>query len=234
MKGASSVSCDPMWQSMPTISKHPQRVGLAIDSQCLAEGDAEFVLLQPGRDIRMRFGVDIRVDADAHRRLRAHLPGDAVQSFQFAFRFDVEALDACGERLAHVVAALAHAGEYGLSRIAAGRNHACQFAARNDVETAAHSREQIQDGKIRIGFHRVADQMRSCPEGPVVVAESLLERRAGIDKARRAELHADLRQRDVFGKELAVAQRKDAHFSMVPSSVFLGSCFFGLSPSLGR
>ena len=41
--------------------------------------------------------------------LERRAPRDVVQPCQFAFRFDVEAHNAGGQRLAHVVARLAHA-----------------------------------------------------------------------------------------------------------------------------
>src|SRR5258708_1536945 len=153
-------------------------MGSAINSQRLAEGYAEFIFFQPGRYIRLCSGVDIRIHPDAYRRLPAHLPGHVVQSFEFACRFDVETHDPGSERLAHVVTAFAHAGEDGLCRIAAGRDHPREFAAGNDVESAAHARKKVEDGQIRIGFHRVTDQVPTLPEWLVITAQGLLERSA--------------------------------------------------------
>src|SRR3954462_15249227 len=130
----------------------------------------------------MRFCIDIRIHAQAYRCLAAKLARDVVESLQFAFRFDVEAQDACAKRLAHLVARLADSGKHRLARAAASRHYSRQFTAGNDVKTAAQAGKQVQDGEIRVGFHRVADKMWPRSESRVITQISLFERRTRIDK----------------------------------------------------
>ena len=45
-----------------------QRGGAAVGGQRLVVGDAELVVLQPGGDVGVGAGIDVGVDAQAHRR----------------------------------------------------------------------------------------------------------------------------------------------------------------------
>jgi hypothetical protein len=53
----------------------------------------------------------------------------------------------------------ANAGEHHFARVAARCQHALQFASGDDVEARTQTREHVEDGEIRVGFHRVADEM---------------------------------------------------------------------------
>ena len=59
----------------------------------------------------MRACVDIGIDAQRHRRDLPRLAGEAVEALDLGLALDVEALDAGGERRAHLRFRLAHARE---------------------------------------------------------------------------------------------------------------------------
>jgi hypothetical protein len=62
---------------MPVMRKCAIAGGFAVHTQSLFMGDAELVVLQAGGDVGMRFGIDIRVDAQADRRRAAEFAGHA-------------------------------------------------------------------------------------------------------------------------------------------------------------
>ena len=68
------------------------------------------------------------------------------------------------ERLLHLGARLADAGEHHPRRIDAGGQHALELAARDDVEAAAGFGEGLQHGQAGVGLHRVADQVVAAGE----------------------------------------------------------------------
>src|SRR2546422_7289719 len=59
----------------------------------------------------MGLGIDVGIHTERHRRAHASLPGDVVERAELAQRLDVEHEDLGLERLAELVARLAHAGE---------------------------------------------------------------------------------------------------------------------------
>ena len=140
----------------------PQRH--AIGGECRIVRDAELVLAQPGRDVRMRAGVDVRIHAQRHRGALAERAGDAVQPQQFALGLDVEAAHARLQGHAHLGLALADAREHDPSRVAAGRQHPRQLAPRDDVEPGALARQQVDHRQVRVRLQRIADQhvARAC------------------------------------------------------------------------
>src|SRR5262249_1711950 len=96
-----------------------------------------------------------------------------VDQGQLRLRLAVEAVDAAGEGVLHLVRRLTDAGENDLSRIAAGLENAVQLAAGNDVEARARLGQQRQDGKRRVRLHGIADLMREIAERLVVSAKVL-------------------------------------------------------------
>ncbi|NBN93819.1 MAG: hypothetical protein EBV35_08335, partial [Betaproteobacteria bacterium] len=123
----------------------------------LAEGDLLAILSAGAYGMRR---IDIRVDAERDRRRRTVRLGHLVDARQLGCRLNVEALDVGLERLLDLGAGLAHPGEHDLAGVSPGREHACQFSARDDVETRAQFRENAQNSQIAVGFDRVADLMR--------------------------------------------------------------------------
>ena len=122
--------------------------------------DAELVVLQAGGDVGVRAGVDVRVHAQADRRTPTQRQRLGIEQVELGHALDVEAAHTGVQRLAHLGAGLAHAGEHDPRCITAGGQHACEFAAGDDVESAAGLREGLQHGEAGIGLHRVAHQVR--------------------------------------------------------------------------
>ena len=150
-----------MWQSMPTTFEARQRRGAAVAGQRLVVGDAELVVLQAGRDVGVGPGVDVGIDAQAdlrratggHRRARQQLQLRPALS---TLKQRTPAI----KRPLHFGARLADAREHHLRGVAAGRQHALEFAAGDDVEAAAGLGEGLQHGQAGVGLHGVAEQMR--------------------------------------------------------------------------
>ena len=167
--------------------------------------DAELVLGLAGRDLAMRPGVDIGVDAQRDRRDDTGCDGAGRQQFQLGLGFDVEAVDARGEREIHLARRLADAGKHDPGRRDAGCQRAPQLAFGHHVGAGAELAEQLDDGLVGIGLHGVADERVEAGERLAEDVEVACQRRRRIAVERRADRAGDLRQRHVFGAEHAVA-----------------------------
>ncbi len=205
------------------------RICQAIQANCVLERDPELALLQTSGDVRMCPGVDVRIHTQAHRRTPTHFPRNPLQAQEFGFRLHIEAKDACSQSVVHFPRGLAHAGEHGPRRVCAGGDDSHQFACGDDVETAAQTSEKVEDRQIGISLDCIADQVRTCSKGAIVLPKGLSQCCPRVDVAWRSEFLGDARKRHVFSVQRAVARGKKTHFSMVPSSVFLG-----VSSSFGR
>lgn len=188
-----------------------QRGGAAVGRQRVVEGHAELVGFQTRRDVGVGLGVDVGVHAQRHARDLAHAAGDLVQAVQLGNRFDVEAQDVVRQRQAHFLDALADARKNHFARIAAGCEHAQQFAARDDVEAGALAREQVEDRQVGIGLHRVADECVAPRASVGVGAEIGQQRRLRIHIGGRAELRGDAGQGGAFGVQHAGVVREMRH-----------------------
>ncbi len=135
-----------------------------IQRQRLVQSDAKFVLLEPGGDVRMSLRIDIGIGADRDARPLAHRARHLLEPLEFFRRFEVEAQDVGSERGAHFIRAFAHPGEDDLAGVTARGEYARQFATGDDVETGSGARQQVQNGKIGIGLHRIADERRPTSE----------------------------------------------------------------------
>jgi|GEM_PF-6075133 len=188
-----------------------QFVGARIHRFGIGDGDAELVFLEAGGDVRMGAGVHVRVDAQRHRGDHAQLGGDQLQTLELVGGFDIEAMHADFQRTTHVVAGLADAGEDDALRLAAGSQHALQFAARDDVEARPEARQDVEHAEVGVGFHREADQVRHARQcvgiGPVV----RFDVRAGVDVGGGAEALRESGQRHALREELTVAVREGLH-----------------------
>ena len=60
--------------------------GVAADRFGIGIGNAELVVPQAGRDVGVRPGIDIRIDAKRNGRLQPQPPRDGVDAFEFARR----------------------------------------------------------------------------------------------------------------------------------------------------
>lgn len=126
----------------------------------VGDGDAELVLFETGRNVRVGAGIDVRVHAQRNRGANAQLGGDHLQALQLVGGFDVEAVHADFEGATHVVTGLADTGEDDLVSAAASGQNAFQLATGNDVETGTETGQDIQYAEVGVGLDRKADQVR--------------------------------------------------------------------------
>src|SRR5690606_29712859 len=123
-------------------------------------------------------------------------------------RFGVEALHAGQQRIANFPGLLAHPGEHDLGRIAAGGQHALEFAARDDIEARPQPGELFQHSQVGIGLHAITDQHRTAADGVAVGLAGLAQRGARIHIKRRAQLRGQRVERHAFGMQYAVLVMK--------------------------
>ena len=185
--------------------------GQLIQRRCFIDIDAELVFLQAGGDVRVRLRIDIRVDANGDARHLVLLAGYQVEQFQLGSGFDIEAMDAGVQRHLHFLGGLADTGEHYLLRVATGTQHACQFAAGDDVEAGAEAREDVQDGNVGVGLDRVADLVRVVTESIDETLVVLFQRGARVDIQRCAKTFGQLGNRDILGMQFAVAVLEVVH-----------------------
>ena len=100
-----------MWQLTPSAERPAKRARAFVNRGRLGHGDAELVLGEAGRDVRVGGGVHVGVDADREARLHAAPRGQGVDERQLGFRFAIEAVNAARERVFHLGGRLAYAGE---------------------------------------------------------------------------------------------------------------------------
>ncbi|MNE50398.1 hypothetical protein D3C80_1449680 [compost metagenome] len=115
------------------------------------------------------------------------------------------------QRPAHVVAALADAGEDDLARLATGGQDAFQFAARDDVEAGAETCQHVQHAQVGVGLDGEADQVRHALQGIGVGVVLRLDVGARVDVGRRAEALGDGGHGHAFREQLTVAVDKGLH-----------------------
>ena len=139
--------------------------------------------------------------------------GFAQQNFQFRAGFDVEHQDAAvprgfrriAQRFADFLPRFPHAGK---NDAIAGNSDAAQpveFAARDDVETAAQPRQNFQHGKIRVRLHCIAQRVRQRTKGSVKSSIGRLDARATVNVGGRPNRLSDARQRNAFAIKRARA-----------------------------
>ena len=105
----------------------------------------------------MRRGVDIGIHTDRDRGDQSRLGGHGIDHFEFFLGLDVEAIDSLAQGVVDLAGYLADAGKRAAVGAAAGLEHLEEFASGDDVKASPFLREQIQDGEVAIGLHRVAD-----------------------------------------------------------------------------
>ena len=86
-----------------------------IDLARMRDRNAELVLGLAGRDLGMRAGIDVGIDADGDARGLAGLDRKPRQQFELGLGFDVDAEDVGGERGAQFGLGLADAGKQDLA-----------------------------------------------------------------------------------------------------------------------
>ena len=89
-----------------------------------------------------------------------------------------------------------------------GALQAVKFADRDDVESAAQPRQQAQDGKIGVGFDRIADRVRQAPKRLVELAIGAGDAGGAINVGRSSDARGDLLQRHAFAIKVIAAPGK--------------------------
>ncbi len=109
----------------------------------IGESDAKLVFLEPGRDVGVGFGIDIRINAKRNACSFTHATGDFIDSVEFLLGFDIETEYIGLERGFNLVGQLTDSGKDDACRFAASLQHSLQFAAGNNIETRAEARQQV-------------------------------------------------------------------------------------------
>src|SRR5271166_4959633 len=112
-----------------------------IKSGSIAPRHTEFVFVQAGGNIRMRFSCDIRVHANCELRRLAKMHRARRQQLQFTGAFHIEQQNTCPERQIDFLGHLANSGEDHVTRgFPSEFLYSLQFSSGNDVETSAKAR----------------------------------------------------------------------------------------------
>src|SRR6185295_15442247 len=85
--------------------------GSCIGGPCPRPGDAELRFGGAGGVLRVSLGVDIGIDPDGDRCGRSGTCCNVAQGFEFGLALDVELVDACVKRKAHLLFGLADTGK---------------------------------------------------------------------------------------------------------------------------
>ena len=191
------------------VAGHPhhfevwQVQGPAIVIDGLLDVDAELVLLEPGGDVGMGLGVDVRIDPQGHPGLQLQAPGDAVDLLQLLGGLQVEQQDVRLEGRLDLLGLFAHPGIDDFRRVHPGRQRPVEFAAGDDVRPGAQPAEQPQNRQVGVGLHREADDMGKLGEGGVEDPVVMRQGAGAIEIKRRAHLRGDFSHRHVFAVEFA-------------------------------
>ena len=182
-----------------------QRRQPRVDCRRIRDRDAEFVLRLACRNLRVRTGVDVGVDAQRRRRANAARVGEHRQIAALLLTLDVELPDALVQRMRHFGIGLADTRKDDPPRRHSARQRTVELARRHDIGTHAHACEHTHDREIGIGLQRIGDFGVTCLRDRVLKhARMALERCARVDVDRGADLGSDTRKRHVLGVEFAV------------------------------
>jgi hypothetical protein len=167
--------------------------------------DAELVLAQPGRDVRVRAGIDVGVHAQRHRRTSSERTGDVGQALQLAAGLHVEAAHARPQRGLDFSRALADPRKDDPACVTTCGKHPLQLAFRHDVESGAGAREQFDHGQIGVRLERVTDERLATGRRGREFRKRAGDRGSRIHVGGSTEAFRDCLQRYTFGEQRAVA-----------------------------
>src|SRR5467141_1403776 len=172
---------------------------------------AKLVLVAPRRDVRMAAGLHIRIHANRNRRHRSAAPPFPRRLFQqrrkLRFTLNIEEQDAARtaapsgtipQRLAHLLARLAHPRKHDALAGHANALQKLQLAARNNVEAAAQARQILQNRKVAVRFHRETKRVRQSAKPGHQLVVSVANRRLAVDIRWRARLLRYVPQRNAL------------------------------------
>ena len=183
---------------MTTHTDHAQRRlhrRPTIKRGCILQCHAKLVLAHPGRNIRMRLGVHIRIHPQRDRRGLAHGRSHLGKTLQLRRRLHIKTANPGRERRLHLRVRLRHAGKHHLRRVAARLQHPRQLAAGNNIKTRTFRREQAQNRQIRIRLHRKMQLQLARQPMRQIRAELRADGVAVIDIKRRTKLGDQIHQR---------------------------------------
>ena len=156
---------------------------------------AKLVLTHPGRNIRMRLGVHIRIHPQRDRRDLAHGRSHLGETLQLRRRLHIKAPYPGGKRRLHLRIRFRDTGKHHLRRVTARLQHPRQLAAGNNIKTRALRREQAQNRQIRIRLHRKMQLQLARQPVRQIRAELPTDGVAVIDIKRRTKLGDQIHQR---------------------------------------
>ena len=107
--------------------------------------------------LRVRSGVDIRIDPQRDACGAAHAGGQDGEHVEFLGALDVDLGDVLGQGEAQLAFALADTGEHDPVGRDAGLARAAQFAFADHIGARTLAREQPQHGEPVVRLHRVVD-----------------------------------------------------------------------------
>jgi hypothetical protein len=185
--------------------------GAGVEFGNLIEVDAELVLGLASGDVLVGLRVHVRVHAHGGGRNDSEIAGDFVEVAQLFLALDVEGVDTLLQRVLDFRAGLADAGESAFARVAAGLDHAEEFAGGDDVEARVFRHQQLQHGEIGVRLHGVGDLVVDLAEGgiqaPVVVADRVCR----VDVEGGAVLIGEGLEIDVLAVQRAIPVGKSVH-----------------------
>src|SRR5579859_1878191 len=169
-----------------------------------SQGNAKFVLVKPGGDVRVRLSRDIRVDAQGDVRRfaqRGHAPG---QKLKLTLAFHVEEQNAAFDGRPQLFGGFAHAGKYHfLYGPLIGRTNALEFAAGDNVEARSQFGQHTQNAEMGIRLYGKAKRMGQSAKSLVEDLIELANGGGGIKVKRRAIFFRQRADRHTLAVKLA-------------------------------
>jgi len=162
----------------------------------------------------MATGEDVGIHADGggsrSGAARNSFGGFVEQNVEFGLGFDVEKKDAGSaragvtimERFANFFARFSGPGKNDTTARDADAGETLKFTGGDNVETAAKSRKEPEDGKVRVGFYGVAKSVRKAAKCAVEKAIGRFHGRLAVNVSRRSGGSRDAAKRHIFTEKL--------------------------------
>ncbi len=153
--------------------------------------DSKFVAMVSGGNMRMAACLDVRIDANGSSGAHAQPGRLRSQQIKFRSRLYVEEKNARAQRFANFLPGFSHAGKNNAVSEYADAPQAIQFAAGNNVKSAAQRGEYAQNAQSRISFCGVTNRVRQRAKCRVHPAVRLLDAGAAVQVRRCAVFPGD-------------------------------------------
>src|SRR5208282_3030526 len=180
--------------------------------------EPKLVRVASRRDVRMAARRNIRIHANCHSWNFPSTPcisfGFLQQDFQLDLGLRIEQKNSATtesspflarrgrilQGIAYFVASLPDSRKYDPVAANPEMPQMFELSAGDNVKTAAHLCQILQDGKIPVGLHRETDRVRNLTEAAVELTVSIRNRRAAIKIGRRAKRGRGRDQVGAFAK----------------------------------